>query len=216
MSRFYLPFGKKNAPPCRHRQKATRFFEKFPRPGGQASAGTGHRCTEAVAGHSRRIVKCAVQGEKPLCIPPGFEPDTQLFQRPESIRQLGDSRTDIEQQRQHGEHTAERIWQKFPAKRNTTRFDRSLKNGRSFFLPTFTSVENLAKICSASQLKCDIAAGASLIDGYAHLYYSSQISSAQAMEQGMLLPRPDDFGSRWENITEQGKITEPDLNPVFD
>ena len=63
MSRFYLPFGKKNAPPCRHRQKAARFFEKFSRPGGQASAGTGHRCTEAVAGHSRRIVKCAVQGE---------------------------------------------------------------------------------------------------------------------------------------------------------
>jgi hypothetical protein len=36
------------------------------------------------------------------------------------------------------------------------------------------------------------------------------------MEQGMLLPRSDDFGSRWENVTEQGKITEPDLNPVFD
>ena len=63
MSRFYLPFGKKNAKPSRHRQKAARFFEKFPRPGGQASAGTGHRCTEAVAGHSCRIVKCAVQGE---------------------------------------------------------------------------------------------------------------------------------------------------------
>ena len=63
MSRFYLPSGKKNAKPSRHWQKATRFFEKFPRPGGQASAGTGHRCTEAVAGHSRRIVKCAVQGE---------------------------------------------------------------------------------------------------------------------------------------------------------
>lgn len=106
MSRFYLPLGKKNAKPSRHRQKAARFFEKFPRPGGQASAGTGHRCTEAVAGHSRRIVKCAVQGGKPLCIPPGFEPDIQLIQRPESIRQLGDSRTDIEQQRQYGEHTA--------------------------------------------------------------------------------------------------------------
>ena len=35
------------------------------------------------------------------------------------------------------------------------------------------------------------------------------------MEQGMLLPRSDDFGSRWENVTEQGKIAEPDLNPVF-
>ena len=72
------------------------------------------------------------------------------------------------------------------------------------------------KICSASQLKCYIAAGASLVDGYAHLYYRSKISSVQAMEQGILLPRSDDFGSRWENITEQGKITEPDLNPVFD
>lgn len=109
MSRFYLPFGKKNAKLSRRRQKATRFFEKFPRPGGRLSAGTGHRCTEAVAGHSRRIVKCAVQGEKPLCIPPGFEPDTQLFQRPESIWLLGDSRMDIEQQRQYGEHTAEKL-----------------------------------------------------------------------------------------------------------
>ena len=51
---------------------------------------------------------------------------------------------------------------------------------------------------------------------YAHLGYRSKISSAQAMEQGMLLPRSDDFGSRWEDVTEQGKITEPDLNPVFD
>ena len=29
-------------------------------------------------------------------------------------------------------------------------------------------------------------------------------------------PSKEDFGSRWENVTEQGKITEPDLNPVFD
>ena len=50
---------------------------------------------------------------------------------------------------------------------------------------------------------------------YAHLDYRSKISSAQAMEQGMLLPRSDDFGSRWEDVTEQGKITEPDLNPGF-
>ena len=50
---------------------------------------------------------------------------------------------------------------------------------------------------------------------YAHLDYRSKISSAQAMEQGMLLPRSDDFGSRWENVTDQGKITEPDLNPGF-
>ena len=83
-------------------------------------------------------------------------------------------------------------------------------------MSTFTSVENLVKICSAFQLKCYIAAGASLIDGYAHLYYRSKISSAQAMEQGMLLPRSDDFGCRWEDVTEQGKIAEPDLNPIFD
>ena len=43
-------------------------------------------------------------------------------------------------------------------------------------------------------IECYIAAGDSLIGGYAHLDYSSQISSAQAREQGMLLPRPDDFG----------------------
>ena len=51
---------------------------------------------------------------------------------------------------------------------------------------------------------------------YAHLDYRSKISSAQAMEQGMLLPRSDDFGSRWEDVTEQGEITGPDSNPVFD
>ena len=51
---------------------------------------------------------------------------------------------------------------------------------------------------------------------YAHLDYRSKISSTQAMEQGMLLPRSDDFGSRWEDVTEQGKIAEPDLNPIFD
>ena len=51
---------------------------------------------------------------------------------------------------------------------------------------------------------------------YAHLDYRSKISSAQAMEQGILLPRSDDFGSRWEDVTEQGKITGPDSNPVFD
>ena len=142
---FIYRLVRKNAPPSRRRQKAARFFEKFPRPGGQASAGTGHRCTEAVAGHSRRVVKCAVQGGKPLCIPPGSETDIQLFQRPESIRQLGDSRTDIEQQRQYGEHTAEKIRYKFPTELYTTRFDRSLKKWTVFLLSTFTSVENLAK-----------------------------------------------------------------------
>ena len=59
-------------------------------------------------------------GRKPLCIPPGFEPDIQLFQRPESIRWLGDSRTDIEQQRQYGEQIAEKIRYKFPTELNTT------------------------------------------------------------------------------------------------
>ncbi len=33
-------------------------------------------------------------------------------------------------------------------------------------------------------IECYIAAGDSLIGGYAYLYYSSQISSAQAMETG--------------------------------
>ena len=198
MSRFYLPFGKKNAPPCRHRQKAARFFEKFPRPGGQASAGTGHRCTEAVAGHSRRIVKCAVQGEKPLCIPPGFEPDTQLFQRPESIRQLGDSRTDIEQQRQYGEHTAEKIRKKFPAKRNTTRFDRSLKSGRSFFLSTFTSVENLAKNMFSFSIEMLHSRRCFPHRRLCPSRLRSQISSAQAMETGLALPEGGSFESKWK------------------
>ena len=198
MSRFYLPFGKKNAPPCRHRQKATRFFEKFPRPGRQASAGTGHRCTEAVAGHSRRIVKCAVQGEKPLCIPPGFEPDIQLFRRPESIRQLGDSRTDIEQQRQYGEHTAEKIRQKFLAKRNTTRFDRSLKKWTVFLLSTFTSVENLAKNMFSFSIEMLHSRRCFPHRRLCPSRQRSQISSAQAMETGLALPEGGSFESKWK------------------
>ena len=51
---------------------------------------------------------------------------------------------------------------------------------------------------------------------YAHLDYRSKISSAQAMEKGMLLPGSDDFGSRWENMTDQGENKEPDLNPDSD
>jgi hypothetical protein len=35
---------------------------------------------------------------------------------------------------------------------------------------------------------------------YAHLDYTSKISSAQAMENEMLLPSSNNFGSRWENI----------------
>lgn len=54
------------------------------------------------------------------------------------------------------------------------------------------------KICSASQLKCYIAAGDSLIGGYAHLYYSSTISSAQAMETGLALPEGGSFESKWK------------------
>ena len=41
MSRFYLPFGKKNAKQGRRWQKATRFFEKFPLHGGRLSAVEG-------------------------------------------------------------------------------------------------------------------------------------------------------------------------------
>lgn len=37
---------------------------------------------------------------------------------------------------------------------------------------------------------------------YAHLDYKSKISSAQAMEKGMILPGADDFGSRWNEVTE--------------
>ena len=198
MSRFYLPLGKKNVPPCRRRQKAARFFEKLPRPGGQASAGTGHRCTEAVAGHSRRIVKCAVQGGKPLCIPLGSETDIQLFQRPESIRQLGDSRTDIEQQRQYGEHTAEKIWQKFLAKRNTTRFDRLLRKWTVFLLSTFTSVENLAKNMFSFSIEMLHSRRRFPHRRLCPSRLRSQISSAQAMETGLALPEGGSFESKWK------------------
>lgn len=47
-------------------------------------------------------------------------------------------------------------------------------------------------------IECYIAAGDSLIGGYAHLYYSSQISSAQAMETGLVLPEGGSFESKWK------------------
>ena len=62
-------------------------------------------------------------------------------------------------------------------------------------MSTFTSVENLAKNMFSSSIECYIAAGDSLIGGYAHLDYSSQISSAQAMETGLALPEGGSFES---------------------
>lgn len=50
-------------------------------------------------------------------------------------------------------------------------------------------------------IECYIAAGDSPIGGYAHLDYSSQISSAQARETGLALPEGGDFGSRWSSIS---------------
>ena len=38
---------------------------------------------------------------------------------------------------------------------------------------------------------------------YAHLDYSSKITSAQAMETGLALPESGDFGSRWEDGEDQ-------------
>ena len=47
-------------------------------------------------------------------------------------------------------------------------------------------------------IECYIAAGDSLIDGYTHLNYRSQISSAQAMETGLALPEGGSFESKWK------------------
>ena len=38
---------------------------------------------------------------------------------------------------------------------------------------------------------------------YAHLDYSSKLSSAQAMVNGMALPESVDFGSKWESVAEK-------------
>lgn len=62
-------------------------------------------------------------------------------------------------------------------------------------MSTFTSVENLAKNMFNFSIECYIAAGDSLIDGYAHLDYRSQISSAQARETGLVLPEGGSFES---------------------
>lgn len=50
---------------------------------------------------------------------------------------------------------------------------------------------------------------------YAHLDYKSKISSAQAMEKGMPLPKSNDFESRWTNMTNQEESDESDLNSHF-
>lgn len=47
---------------------------------------------------------------------------------------------------------------------------------------------------------------------YAHLDYKSKISSAQAMEKGILLPHSNDFESRWTELTDQQGSDESDLN----
>lgn len=41
---------------------------------------------------------------------------------------------------------------------------------------------------------------------YAHLDYSSKLSSAQAMVSGMPLPEAGDFGSRWEQNAEKSGV----------
>ena len=197
MSMFYLPFGKKNAPPSRRRQKAARFFEKFPRPGGQASAGTGHRCTEAVAGHSRRIVKCAVQGEN----------------RSASRRDLSRTSSFSSVPKASGSwETAERISNskgsmgniqrknpaKVPCETEYNLIRPVIEKWTVFLLSTFTSVENLAKNMSSFSIEMLHSRR-----GFPHRRLCpsrlrSPISSAQAMETGLALPEGGSFESKWK------------------
>lgn len=197
MSRFYLPFGKKNAPPSRRRQKAARFFEKFPRPGGQASAGTGHRCTEAVAGHSRRIVKCAVQGEN----------------RSASRRDLSRTSSFSSVPKASGSwETAERISNskgsmgniqrknpaKVPCETEYNLIRPVIEKWTVFLLSTFTSVENLAKNMFSFSIEMLHSRR-----GFPHRRLCpsrlrSPISSAQAMETGLALPEGGSFESKWK------------------
>ena len=186
---FIYRLVRKNAKPSRYRQKAARFFEKFPRPGGQASAGTGHRCTEAVAGHSRRIVKCAVQGEN----------------RSASRRDLSRTSSFSSVPKASGSwETAERIsnskgsmgniQRKNPAKvpckteYNLIRPVIEKMDGHSFCQRSLP-LRTWLKICSASQLKCYIAAGDSLIGGYAHLDYDPKYPRHRQWRQGLLCRR---------------------------
>lgn len=100
--------------------------------------------------------------------------------------------------RQNGEHIAEKIRYKFLAKRNTTRFDRSLKNGRSFFLSTFTSVENLAKNMFSFSIEMLHSRRQFPHRRLCPSRLRSQISSAQAMETGLALPEGGSFESKWK------------------
>lgn len=50
---------------------------------------------------------------------------------------------------------------------------------------------------------------------YAHLDYTSKISSAQAMEKGMKLPGSDGFNSRWLDVADDEDEDESDSNSVF-
>lgn len=197
MSRFYLPSGKKNAKPSRRRQKAARCFEKFPRPGGQTSAGTGHRCTEAVAGHSRRIVKCAVQGEnrsasrRDLSRTSSFSSVPKASGSWETAERISNSKGSMG-------NIQRKIRQKFLTKRNTTRFDRSLKKWTVFLLSTFTSVENLAKNMFSFSIEMLHSRRRFPHRRLCPSRLRSQISSAQAMGTGLALPEGGSFESKWK------------------
>ena len=43
---------------------------------------------------------------------------------------------------------------------------------------------------------------------YAHLDYSSKLSSAQAMVSGMPLPEAGDFKSKWCDLTEEAEAAD--------
>ena len=197
MSRFYLPFGKKNAKPSRHRQKATRFFEKLPRPGGQASAGTGHRCTEAVAGHSRRIVKCAVQGEnrsasrRDLSRTSSFSSVPKASGSWETAERISNSKGSMG-------NIQRKNLAKVPCETEYNLIRPVIEKWTVFLLSTFTSVENLAKNMFSFSIEMLHSRR-----GFPHRRLCPSrlrfpISSAQAMETGLALPEGGSFESKWK------------------
>lgn len=142
-------------------------LKNSPVPADKRPPGRGNGCTEAVAGHSRRIVKCAVQGEN----------------RSASRRDLSRTSSFSSVPKASGSwETAERISNSKGSMGNIQRKNLAKIPYRTEYNPIRPFVEKVdglsfcqrslplrtwLKICSASQLKCYIAAGASLVDGYA-------------------------------------------------
>ena len=164
-------------------------LKNCPVPADKRPPGRGNGCTEAIAGHSRRVVKCAVQGEN----------------RSASRRDLSRTSSFSSVPKASGSwETAERISNSKGSMGNIQRKNLAKVPYRTEYNPIRPFVEKVdglsfcqrslplrtwLKICSASQLKCYIAAGASLVGGYAISTTDPKYPRCRQWRQGLLCRR---------------------------